>query len=94
MVSSDGFGWEVLDFTVDIHVLSEVTGRKEDTMDAPTTKYKLCLCRACIADLDSYYPYIILRSQLEITEVSDEDCDNTNLDDYNERLRRRNPDFF
>ena len=56
-------------------------------------KYKVHLCPGCIKDLDEYYPYLMPREQLEITEVSVEDCDNSNLDDYNERLSKRNPEW-
>lgn len=56
-------------------------------------KYKVHLCTNCIKDLDEYYPYLMPREQLEITEVSFEDCDNNNIDDYNERLAKRNPEW-
>lgn len=56
-------------------------------------KYKVHLCPGCIKDLDEYYPYTMPRDQLEIIEVSVEDCDNNNLDNYNERLTKRNPEW-
>lgn len=54
--------------------------------------YKVCLCAGCIKDLDEYYPYLVPREELEITEVPLEECDNygPNLIDYNERLEARN----
>ena len=54
-------------------------------------KYKVHLCSRCIEELDDYYPYLIPIEQLEIIEVSSEECDNNNLDTYNERLATRNP---
>lgn len=57
-------------------------------------KYKLHLCRGCIEDLADYYPYIVPRNMLRILVVPVEQCDNSLLDDYNERLRQRNPEFF
>ena len=57
-------------------------------------KYEVHLCRGCIRDLEDYYPYNMPREQLRIVGVAEEDCDNSHLDDYNERLRRRNSDFF
>ena len=56
--------------------------------------YEVHLCIGCIRDLEEHYPYLIPREQLHIVEVAEEDCDNSHLDDYNERLRRRNSDFF
>lgn len=58
-------------------------------------KYKVCLCRGCIDYLDEYYGYTIPRNQLEIIEVPLEECDNfePNLDNYDERLTARNPDW-
>lgn len=52
--------------------------------------YKVHLCAGCIKDLDEYYPYLVPREELDITEVPLEQCDNYNLDDYNERLAKRN----
>lgn len=57
-------------------------------------KYEVHLCKGCIKDLDEYYPYLVPREDLEIVEVSVEECDNTNLDDYNERLTERNKEYF
>lgn len=57
-------------------------------------KYEVHLCKGCIADLDEHYPYLVPRNQLHIVEVPVDDCDNSNLDDYNERLKERNPEFF
>ena len=56
--------------------------------------YEVHLCRGCIQDLEDYYPYTIPREQLQIVEVTLEECDNFHLDDYNERMRQRNPGFF
>jgi len=57
-------------------------------------KYKICLCQGCIDDLNEYYPYLVPQKDLEIIEVSIEDCDNNNLDNYNDRLSERNPEWF
>ena len=54
------------------------------------TKWKVCLCANCIKDLDDYYPYVVPRSQLDITEVPEKECDNKNLEGYNSRLTQRN----
>lgn len=56
-------------------------------------KYKVHLCSKCIKDLDDYYPYLMSREQLEIIEVSAEECDNSYLETYNERLAARNPEW-
>lgn len=52
--------------------------------------WKVHLCKECIKDLDEYYPYTVPRNELNITEVPQDECDNHNLDDYNERLQKRN----
>ncbi len=52
--------------------------------------WKVHLCKECIKDLDEYYPYNVPREELVITEVSRDECDNTNLEHYNERLQERN----
>jgi hypothetical protein len=54
--------------------------------------WKVCLCARCIEELDEYYPYLVPREELEITEVPLEECDNygPNLNKYNERLEARN----
>ena len=57
-------------------------------------KYEVHLCRGCIRDLEEHYPYLIPREQLRIVEVTLEECDNSNLDKYDQRLRQRNPGFF
>lgn len=57
-------------------------------------KYEVRLCRGCIKDLTEHYPYLVPRDQLRVVEVPEEECDNANLDGYNERLRQRNPTFF
>ena len=57
-------------------------------------KYKVHLCKGCIKDLAEYYPDIVPRESLRIVEVPVEECDNSRLDDYNERMRQRNPEFF
>lgn len=76
-------------------MLPDGTGRKEIIMAIINSeaKYEIHLCKFCIQDLDNYYPYIIPRSKLYIVEVPDGECDNHNLDDYNERLKARNPEF-
>ena len=56
-------------------------------------KYKAHLCIGCIRMLDEEYPYLMPREQLEITEVPIAQCDNMDLDNYNEKLRKRNPDW-
>lgn len=43
--------------------------------------------------LDEEYPYLMPREQLEIIEVPIAKCDNLDLDNYNEKLRKRNPDW-
>lgn len=53
-------------------------------------KYEVHLCKGCIKDLEEHYPYLVPREHLKIVEVSVAECDNTNLDDYNERLQKRN----
>ena len=45
-------------------------------------------------DLAEYYPYIVPRESLRIVEVSVEECDDSRLDDYNERMHQRNLEFF
>ena len=57
------------------------------------SKYKVHLCINCIKSLEEYYPYRMPIEHLEITEVSFEECDNNNLDTYNERLATRNPEW-
>ena len=57
-------------------------------------KYVVHLCEGCIKDLVEYYPYIVPRELLRIVEVPVEECDNSRLDDYNERMHQRNPEFF
>lgn len=57
-------------------------------------KWKVCLCANCIKDLDDYYTYVVPRSQLDITEVPEAECDNKLLDGYNERLSARNADYI
>lgn len=57
-------------------------------------KWKVCLCANCIKDLDDYYPYVVPRDQLDITEVPEAECDNKLLDGYNERLSARNADYI
>lgn len=56
-------------------------------------KYKVHLCIGCIKMLDEDYPYLMPREQLEITEVPIAQCDNMDLDNYAEKLRKRNPDW-
>lgn len=56
-------------------------------------KYKVHLCIGCIRMLDEEYPYLMPREQLEITEVPIAQCDNMDLDNYNKKLRKRNPDW-
>lgn len=56
-------------------------------------KYKVHLCIGCIKMLDEEYPYLMPREQLEITEVPIAQCDNIDLDNYSEKLRKRNPDW-
>ena len=58
------------------------------------SKYKVHLCANCIKNLEEYYPYLMPIEHLEITEVSSEECDNNNLDTYNERLAARNPEWI
>ena len=43
--------------------------------------------------LDEDYPYLMPREQLNIVEVPIAQCDNLDLDNYNEKLRKRNPDW-
>ena len=43
--------------------------------------------------LDEEYPYLMPREQLEIIEVPIAKCDNLDLDNYAEKLRKRNPDW-
>lgn len=57
-------------------------------------KYEVRLCKGCIADLDEYYPYLVPREQLHIIEVPVGECDNSNINDYNVRLKERNREFF
>ncbi len=57
-------------------------------------RYEVHLCAGCIRDLANYYPYVYPREQLRVVEVSDAECDNTNLDDYDERLNLRNREFL
>ncbi len=57
-------------------------------------KYEVHLCKGCIKDLAEYYPYIVPRESLRIVEVSVEECDDSRLDDYNERMHQRNLEFF
>ena len=57
-------------------------------------KWKVRLCANCIKDLDDYYPYVVPRDQLDITEVPEAECDNSNLECYNERLSARNADYI
>lgn len=56
-------------------------------------KYEVHLCKGCIKDLEDYFPYLIPREQLHIVEVPVDECDNSNLDNYNERLRKRNQGY-
>lgn len=56
-------------------------------------KYEVHLCKECIQELKNHYPYLVPRDQLRIVEVSTAECDNSNLDTYNGKLRQRNPDF-
>lgn len=56
-------------------------------------KYKVHLCAGCIKMLDEEYPYLMPREQLEIIEVPIAKCDNLDLDNYAEKLRKRNPDW-
>lgn len=56
-------------------------------------KYKVRLCRCCIELLDEEFSYTIPRDQLEIEEVPPAECDNEDLDNYNEKLRSRNPEW-
>ena len=63
-------------------------------MENTHIKWKVHLCHDCIQDLEEYYPYLCPKEDLEITEVSREDCDNYNLDDYNDRLTNRNRDYI
>lgn len=58
-------------------------------MSAVTT-WEVHLCAGCIKDLEEHYPYKVPREQLKIVEVPLAQCDNNNLDDYNERLEARN----
>lgn len=56
-------------------------------------KYEVHLCTGCIKMLDEDYPYLMPREQLNIVEVPIAQCDNLDLDNYNEKLRKRNPDW-
>ncbi len=56
--------------------------------------YEVHLCSGCIKDLDEHYPYLVPRDWLRIVEVPVADCDNSNLENYDERLHQRNPRFF
>ena len=56
-------------------------------------KYKVHLCMGCIKMLNEEYPYLMPRDQIEIAEVPIAQCDNMDLDNYNEKLRKRNPDW-
>lgn len=44
-------------------------------------KIKLNLCKNCIDDLDEYYPYLVSRPYLIITETSVNECNNSKLDE-------------
>ena len=52
--------------------------------------YEVHLCAGCIKQLDEFYPYKTPRSELKIVEVPIAMCDNTLLDNYDERLEARN----
>lgn len=54
-------------------------------------KYKVHLCRGCIESLEEFYPYMIPKEDLDITEVSVDKCDNSDLDNYDRKLAERNP---
>ncbi len=58
------------------------------------SKWKVRLCANCIKDLDDYYPYVVPRDQLDVTEVPESECDNKLLGGYNERLSTRNADYI
>lgn len=57
-------------------------------------KWKVHLCANCIKDLKGYYPYTMPQDDLDITLVSEDQCDNVHLDNYNERLSARNADYI
>ena len=56
-------------------------------------KYKVHLCAGCIRMLDEDYMYTMPREQLNIVEVPIAQCDNLDLDNYNEKLTKRNPQW-
>ena len=56
-------------------------------------KYEVHLCAGCIRMLDEDYPYIMPREHLNIVEVPIAFCDNMDLDNYEEKLRKRNPEW-
>lgn len=56
-------------------------------------KYEVRLCAGCIRMLDEDYPYLMHREQLNIVEVPIAQCDNLDLDNYNEKLIKRNPQW-
>lgn len=56
-------------------------------------KYEVHLCKHCIEQLEEDYYFSMPREQLKIVEVPVAECDNEDLDNYDERLKARNPDW-
>lgn len=56
--------------------------------------YKVHLCKGCIEMLDEHYPYTVPREALQITEVPIEECDNSDLENYNQKLTERNKLYY